>query len=131
MFIYLLLIFINLIKKYVICSKCDLRKTGQISFIHDPIWIMIESDPDHNANNYDIKKLPVHLQFNKTAKYILLCIYVHEKISDLDNNDIRHFKAIFYLNSKYYLVDDMSNSCNEIKMSSYAFNCYIYYKELD
>jgi hypothetical protein len=60
----------------------------------NPGFIFIETKLGHDLYNEDI---PLCLKINH-LKYNLLCNTIHEK---------GHFRAIFYLNNTFHLIDDL------------------------
>ena len=68
-----------------------------------------------------------YLKFDDNKKYTILCVYdFHENLHDPSLN---HFKGIFYLNSKFYLVDDLEDEYHELKEDFIVnVSCLIYLK---
>ena len=90
------------------CGKCSWQ---EIMFDNDPIWLVNEvlKEEEKSISFLDNQK---NLKFNEKLSYRLLCVY------DLKKNvieELNHFRGIFFLNSKYYLVDDMISSPLELK----------------
>ena len=95
-------------------------------FDNDPIWLVHEvlKEEEKSISFLDNQK---NLKFNeKLLSYRLLCVY------DLKKNvieELNHFEGFFFLNSKYYLVDDMISSPLELKNDFLVTaSCMIYYK---
>ena len=94
-------------------------------FDNDPIWLVHEvvKEEEKSITFFDNQK---NLKFNEKLSYRLLCVYDFKKnvIEELN-----HFRGIFFLNSKYYLVDDMISSPLELKNDFLVTaSCMIYYK---
>jgi hypothetical protein len=67
------------------------------------------------------------LAFTHCCGCTILCVYdFHENLHDPSLN---HFKGFFYLNSKFYLVDDLEDEYHELKEDFIVnVSCLIYLK---
>ena len=66
------------------------------------------------------------LIFGENIKYKLICIYDFQKGLLEDNN---HFRGVFLLNSKFFLVDDLLSTTTELKNDFIIHaSCIIYYR---
>ena len=82
------------------CLTCKNQLFISVSFISDPTWIFIQTNL---KNAIYANELPKKLIFgNKTYQFICATIYSKN-----------HFRSIFYLNSAFYLFDDLSNSLSQ------------------
>ena len=104
------------------CGSCFWKT---VKFKQTPLWIITDFNDTKDTN---IKDLPIYLEFDKVTKYRLVCAYSFHKA---EPNELDHFKGIFYLNSFFYLVDDLHT--NQIKQitDNYEFriSCLIYFKK--
>ena len=97
------------------CNRCDKDYECAIKFFKDPCWLICEIDAQTEAH---IESLPKSIMLNKKL-YNLLCATYHDGIA--------HFKAIFLLNNKFYVVDDRNSTHinEEIPMHSIT-TCFYY-----
>jgi hypothetical protein len=105
------------------CGLCQSLLTLNVQFINSPNFLFIES----LLNNIYISDFPETV-FLDNKIFKLLCVTIVRG---------NHFTAIFKLNNKYYLVDDLGRLFKEIDTSIpkrgqaafYPSTCSLYYLE--
>jgi len=77
------------------CSVCDIKLNKSYEFsIENPPWLLIDTEPDSTLR---YNSLPSILNVSNRS-YQFICCTIHHGI---------HFRAIFHLNNKDFLVDDL------------------------
>jgi hypothetical protein len=75
--------------------KCDIKLNKSYEFsIENPPWLLIDTEPDSTLR---YNSLPSFLNVSNRS-YQFICCTIHHGI---------HFRAIFHLNNKDFLVDDL------------------------
>ena len=74
----------------------------RIIFESEPLWFIRELNEEIKTVSYLIEEFK-ELVLGVNEKFKLLCIY--DFIKNTENENLDHFKGIFYLNSKFFLVD--------------------------
>jgi hypothetical protein len=99
-----------------LCEGCLVISSGQFSSL--PSFILVEVEHyDEKEKNILISDIPLCFNFNNTDFNFLFAT-----IFDFNSE---HFRAIFRLNSSFYLVDDLSKTLKKIP-TSYKL-CSIFY----
>ncbi len=80
-----------------ICNKCEGNVDNKSNLLHNPGWLLVESG---HKQHLKVCELPRSLSFNNQI-YNLLC-------ATFCNSS--HFRAVFYLNNIYFLVDDLKHT---------------------
>ena len=100
------------------CYKCNSIIEKKINFVNnDPCWLICEIDT-HLELTYDV--LPKIIFFNNINYKLLCCTF------NVENN---HFRSIFYINKKCYLIDDMNAHYVSIitgEMKNKIVTCFYY-----
>ncbi len=111
------------------CDDCETYLTQKIRFKNSPLWLVVEAPACDLNEEIDIRSLPNYLNFDENNKFNLLCIYIHIKANHNNKLKLDHFRGIFYLDSKYFLVDDIyPNKCDILEDYNHFVSCLIYYK---
>ena len=98
------------------CKVCNKVEFEIINFKMEPIWLIIH--PDMNIFNQKTDCFKTTIEFENGNKYKLLACVIGKP---------GHFQAIFYINSLFYLVDDIDSTCKQInKDLSFQIDCFIY-----
>ena len=95
------------------CSKCKVDVKAK--FRIKPFCLFV-SPLKNQKNTQDIEKISINeipqtLTIDYTVYNFLCCSF-----SDF-NNEIQHFKCIFYINNEFYLVDDLGNKSLQKKLN--------------
>lgn len=106
------------------CGKCS---WDEIIFESVPFWFVRELNNELKSIGSLIEEFK-DLVIDDKVKYKLLCLY--DFIKDTENEKLNHFKGIFYLNSKFIMVDNLlSDEFFELKPDYLVCAaCIIYYK---
>ena len=76
------------------CDACKKKINIDVSLLFDPIWLYVQTNQNNSIYATEVPKV---LQLSNST-FQFLCATIHYK---------NHFRSIFYLNSSYYLVDDL------------------------
>ena len=108
------------------CGKCSVET---IVFEDQPLWLIYELN-ENDKSTIESYKNRLDLIIDKDNQYKLLCIY--QFIDSKKKNALNHFNGIFYLNSKFFLIDNLlSEQIIEIsKEKEIIASCLIYYKKV-
>lgn len=98
-----------------VCKRQDLEFFHK--FLYTPRWLFIDTMITSNFSVYD---LPKTIAFGQ-SKYLLLCATFFKS---------GHFRGIFFINSKFYLVDDLHSKhvSSNIPMHTISW-CFYYLTE--
>lgn len=101
--------------------SCKTKKHTRIEFSYDPAWLFIQA----NGTIY-INQLLKFLILDKRC-FVFLCTSLH-----YPGETSAHFRAVFYLNDDYYLIDDL-NPNNLVKsipkkniITAFCYKKYIF-----
>jgi len=83
------------------CFSCG--ENLEIRFIHNPPWILVESEMQ---SDIVFTELPTEIEIGG-RKFTLLCSTISSQTTNA------HFQAIFALEKKFFLVDDLKQSAVE------------------
>ena len=78
------------------CLRCSNLRNNEITFIKTPSFLFIQTKLEYEIFKEDV---PKQLEVN-SLYYKFLCATINK-----DN----HFRAIFYLNNSFHLIDDLKN----------------------
>ena len=94
------------------------KEYEKIKFEREPVWIIIDQDPLIEISNVSsFKKV---IEVDSGSKYRLLCCVI-----SLPN----HFQGIFYLNSSFWLIDDLANGYSQVSQDfEFKANSFVYVK---
>jgi homospermidine synthase len=109
------------------CIVCYGKIKYNIYFELEPVWLIVDHKEQESTD--DLRKIPIYLNLGQ-ANYVLLCIYAYFPAED----GLAHFKSVFYLNSNYYIIDDLiTNNITKLNENDYMqrINCIIYLRKLD
>jgi hypothetical protein len=110
------------------CGKCSVET---IVFEDQPLWLIHELN-ENDKSTIESFKNRLDLIIDNDNKYKLLCIY--QFIDSKKKNVLNHFNGIFYLNSKFFLIDNLSTSSEQIieisEEKEIIASCLIYYKKV-
>ena len=115
------------LKKNLCTKKCGDCSWDEIIFESVPLWFVRELNEEIKTVS-SLKEEFKELVLGGNVKFKLLCIY--DFIENTENENLNHFKGIFYLNSKFFLVDNLlSDEMFEFKPDYLVHaTCIIYYK---
>ncbi len=100
-------------------KRKDLDLEESVVFENQPPWIVIEQSWKKQKEAVDIKLLPTYLIINK-IRYNLLCMYNFDSIN--------HFRGIYLLNEKYYMINDLTGSAKLLDTNDHIVSAFIFYK---
>ena len=96
------------------CQRCKNKLILNTSFLVTPPWVFIQT----NKNAIYANELPKILVFgNKSYQFLCATIYSNE-----------HFRFIFYLNSRFFLFDDLSQSIVQKIPKLKVVTCFYFLK---
>jgi hypothetical protein len=98
------------------CTECN--QTQNIRFVHNPPWILVESDV---YSGISFTELPKKL-FLGGLDFKLLCCTISSNMTPA------HFEAIFELENKIYFLDDLAASAVEYLPPKTNTSCSLYIK---
>ena len=115
------------LKKNLCTKKCGDCSWDEIIFESVPLWFVRELNEEIKTISSLIEEFK-ELVLGDDVKFKLSCIY--DFIKNTENENLNHFKGIFYLNSKFFLVDNLlSDEMFELKPDYLVHaTCIIYYK---
>jgi hypothetical protein len=99
------------------CSVCLKKVVFECYFENHPPWLFIQT---YKTKAIYVNELPKLLTF-KDKTYQILCATVHTKTP-------QHFRSIFYLNSRFYLIDDLKQKIETKIPVKKVVTCFYYLK---
>ena len=101
------------------CILCNQYVTGRFSL--DPFLIIISPNSEFYIDANTIKDIPLSLNIcNKTCQLLFFTFNGYY-------NDIEHFRSIFYINSAFYVVDDLNRDLKrKLSYTPQLSNCVYY-----
>jgi hypothetical protein len=116
-----------LLNREIVCKdKCGKCFKENALFESVSFWLVHELKEEKRTLCSIVEQFK-NLNFDAKAKYKILCIYDF----NVNTNDekLNHFKGIFFINSKFYLVDDLMDEFWELKSYFIVYaSCLIFYK---
>lgn len=97
------------------CRSCQNVKTIRTQFKHNPIWLFVQTNV---TDSIFLKHLPKNFVFNNKSFY-LLCATIFSE----------HFRAIFFLNNEFYLVDDLKSQIIDKHIPDIKITSIFYYRK--
>lgn len=108
-------VFCSFYSRELTCYVCNEKYQEHSRFLMTPPFLIIEVD---YKSKIRVDMLPIDLNFNNHAYRFLSCNF---------KSSSRHFKAIFYLNNKFFLVDDLNNKIMSEIIPRHTVNVCFYY----
>ena len=84
-------------------------------FENPPPWLFIQT---YKTKAIYVNELPKLLTIND-LNYQILCVTIHTKTPE-------HFRSIFYLNSRFYLIDDLKHTIETKIPVKQIVTCFYY-----
>ena len=105
-------------------ARIEVQQTAL--FENVPFWLVHELKEEKRTLCSIVEQF-INLNFDAKAKYNILWIYDFNV--NTNEEKLNHFKGVFFINSKFYLVDDLMDEFWELK-SDFIVNasCLIFYK---
>ena len=97
------------------CCYCLNKIKSECSFFYNPPWIFIQTS---NSKAIYANELPKFLILMK-KRYELLCATIHTKSPG-------HFRSIFYLNSIFFLIDDLNPKMETKQPKQKIVTCFYF-----
>jgi hypothetical protein len=101
------------------CLLCNKFVTGRFNL--DPFFIIISPNSEFFIDLNSIKDIPLSLNICDKACQLLFFTFSGYY------NDIEHFRSIFYINSAFYVVDDLSRDLKRKLSYTPQLSSCVYY----
>jgi hypothetical protein len=108
---------LNILPEARICSKCKETYIEHKHFLDCPPFLVIHVDA---KNYFRVNEIPLSLSLNNRDYKFLCCNFKSSTV---------HFKAIFYINDEFVLVDDLNHTLINTNLPSHTVDVCFYYLE--